>query len=361
MATAPLIDFETLLAPIPGDDPAGSSVPFVLNGMLDDHRKEIDPADFDEDDPQRPDGLVKANWPGIVEVTSSTLAEKSKNLKLAARLLEALVKEHGFAGLRDGLTLIRRLVDEAWDRLQPAIEGDDDIEVRAAALYWLIDNNRGALFPNTIRNVVLVGAGDTAISVQKNKALQDAAGRELFAKAIQATPFALCRDRAEDLAAAIEELKLLEPTLSERMGQHAPSLSELKQAALECQVLMTQIVKQRGPDPDSAGQQGEQGAEGKAESSGGLDDFQPGGGGGASVSLRAGASREQLLKTIKQAADQLKAIEPHSPVPYLLEKAVELGEMPFPDLMKALVRNSEVLAALGQELGIRNLDGSESG
>ena len=49
----------------------------------------------------------------------------------------------------------------------------------------------------------------------------------------------------------------------------------------------------------------------------------------------------------------LRRLEPHSPIPYLLERAVTLGALSFPDLMKELVRDANVLAAMSRELGIK--------
>src|SRR4051794_31189311 len=54
MSTPALIDFETLLAPIPGDDPAGKAVPFATREIFDKARKEINPDAFAPDDPLRP-------------------------------------------------------------------------------------------------------------------------------------------------------------------------------------------------------------------------------------------------------------------------------------------------------------------
>ncbi len=92
-----------------------------------------------------PEGRLGRAWCGWPE---ETLTETSKDLLVAARLTEGLTKEHGFGGLRDGLRLMRRLVTECWDRLNPAIESEDDLEVRAAPFYWLDEADRGARFPN---------------------------------------------------------------------------------------------------------------------------------------------------------------------------------------------------------------------
>src|SRR6516164_567180 len=131
MASAPTIDFPVLLAPIEGDNPAGSSVPYEIKERLEEMRKEIDPESFAPDDPMRPDHPTWADWPGIITLCQDTLTQTSKDLLVAARLTEALLKVHGFAGLRDGLQLLQRLVEECWDRLNPPIEEESDVELRA--------------------------------------------------------------------------------------------------------------------------------------------------------------------------------------------------------------------------------------
>ena len=92
MATEPLLPFDELLAPIPGDDPAGEAVGFAARAEMEEARKEIDPSDFDANDPLRPTEAKKADWKGIVQAAKKTLTESSKDLLVAARLTEALTK-----------------------------------------------------------------------------------------------------------------------------------------------------------------------------------------------------------------------------------------------------------------------------
>src|SRR5262249_29386319 len=96
---AALLDFETLLKPIPGDNPAGTAVSFDTKQKLEDFRKEENPNDYRPDDPTRPQTLKKADWAGIVKLSLETLTA-SKDLLIAARLTEALSREVGFPGLR---------------------------------------------------------------------------------------------------------------------------------------------------------------------------------------------------------------------------------------------------------------------
>ena len=146
-----MLDLDALIAPIPGDSPAGGSVPFAVREKLEEYRKEVNPDDFDARTtrcgrrrPRRPTGRRSSR------VAQETLTDTSKDLLVAAQAVEALTREHGFGGLRDGLRLMRRLVAECWDRLKPAIESEDDLEVRAAPFYWLDDADRGARFPNSL-------------------------------------------------------------------------------------------------------------------------------------------------------------------------------------------------------------------
>jgi type VI secretion system protein ImpA len=64
-------------------------------------------------------------------------------------------------------------------------------------------------------------------------------------------------------------------------------------------------------------------------------------------------SREQAYRQLAQAAALLRQLEPHSPIPYLIQRAVELGSMPFPQLIRALIREQNVLSELNRELGIK--------
>src|SRR5947209_2351025 len=148
-SSPPLLEFDALLAPIPGDSPAGGSVPFDVRGQLEEDRREDNPGDFADDDPMRPEQFKKADWGNVIRIGKETLSQTSKNLLLSARMTEALVKQHGFAGLRDGLRLMRLLVEQCWDRLNPPIESEDDLELRAGPFNWLDDPALGARFPST--------------------------------------------------------------------------------------------------------------------------------------------------------------------------------------------------------------------
>src|SRR5262245_19994631 len=110
MASAPVLHLNQLPAPIPGDHPAVPPPAYPLLQQLNLARKE--PDTFEET-------KQKQDWPLIMRLTTETLSTKSKDLELANRLTEAVTQAKGFAGLRDGFILLRRLLDEFWDHLYP--------------------------------------------------------------------------------------------------------------------------------------------------------------------------------------------------------------------------------------------------
>src|SRR5580765_2000499 len=122
MASPPILNFEMLLAPIEGAKPAGEPLPFDVRKKLDDGRKEVNLSQFAANDPRRPEQPQQADWPGVEQLAQDTLTRTSKDLLVAARLTEALVKRHQFGGLRDGLQLMRRLMEECWGRIYPSID-----------------------------------------------------------------------------------------------------------------------------------------------------------------------------------------------------------------------------------------------
>src|SRR5262245_5128234 len=129
MASPTILDFSALVVPILSDEgPAGVPVPLVVRQKLDLARKETEP---NPDDPSADEIPKKAEWPSIIRTTQELLSGSSKDLLLATRLTEALTKQYGFAGLRDGLHLMYELVEQCWDRLHPAPEEGEGMEVRA--------------------------------------------------------------------------------------------------------------------------------------------------------------------------------------------------------------------------------------
>jgi type VI secretion system protein ImpA len=354
MSSPPVLEFEELTAPIPGDTPAGESLPFSVKQKLEEDRKEVDPAAFAEDDPLRPAEPKYADWNGIVDLAKETLTATSKDLLVAARLTEALAKLHGFAGARDGLHLLRLLVEQCWDRLNPTIE-DGDVEVRATAFNWLDDPDRGARFPSSLRMVPLVHGDGEGYGWHHWKLLQDGRGSltaEVFDRAVEATPREDCQRVVEDLTAAVAEARQLTEALTEKMEALAPSMLGVQKALGDSLTLAQQVLHRKGPPPEeeaAAEPTAEETAPGAAPAEGGEAAPAP----REKAAARPLRTRADAYRQLAEAAALLQQLEPHSPIPYLIQRAVALGAMPFPKLMRELIRDENILSEMNRELGIR--------
>src|ERR1700730_3506175 len=115
-----------LLTPIPGDNPSGQNLRYapVFDKIKDARREDDDAAQGDWKRERK-----VADWPFVVKTASEAIATKSKDLQLAAWLTEALLHTQGAAGLREGLDLLKGILETFWDTLYPELE-DGDMELR---------------------------------------------------------------------------------------------------------------------------------------------------------------------------------------------------------------------------------------
>jgi type VI secretion system protein ImpA len=347
MPSEPLLNFDELVQPIPGDNPAGDPVSYEMRQELDEDRREVDPEEFAPDDPMRPERPKPADWSGIVRKTTQTLRETTKDLLVTSRLLEALTKLHGFEGLRDGLRLLALLVDQCWDRLNPLIE-DGDVEIRLGPFVWLDVPDRGARFPTTLRMLPLIRGEGVSYGWLHWKAVQEGRGAvtaDDLEKAIRATPVEHLRTATEAIAASVENLNALAENLNAKMGPAAPGLAGIRQALEECRMLAENLLQRKGGDQPAPA------ADGAATAAAAADGQAAGAG-----AVRAATTRAEAYRQLEQAADLLQELEPHSPIPYFIRRAVALGRLPYPLLMRELIRDGNILAELNREMGIKDGD-----
>jgi type VI secretion system protein ImpA len=140
MASPETLDFETILNPIPGEKPAGDSLRYEgVYDAIQEARREDDVLPMGEWQRE----VKTADWRGVINLGTEAVATKSKDLQIAAWIVEALTKRDGFAGLRDGARLLRELQENFWEGLFPEIE-DGDLEFRGGPLNWLNESCRRA-------------------------------------------------------------------------------------------------------------------------------------------------------------------------------------------------------------------------
>ena len=149
------------------------------------------------------------------------------------------------------------------------------------------------------------------------------------------------------------EATRLERVLEERCGDDGPSLGRLKGHLSAAQQLLAAFLAEHHgaaepeapqplPEPELPGPAPEEGS----------DDPQ-------SMDVQNGAapatrfrSREEAYRLLAEIADYLLRVEPHSPTPYLIKRAVGWGRMPLAEVLQELVHDPNDLRAVYSLLGI---------
>ena len=98
----PVVDLDLSTSAYPGRKPGRGGI--ALFGMYDEIR-EARRADENLAQGEWQTELKIADFPKVLKSWRRCTCSKSKDLQIAAWLSEALVKLHGFAGLRDGLKI----------------------------------------------------------------------------------------------------------------------------------------------------------------------------------------------------------------------------------------------------------------
>ena len=124
---------ENIMNPIPGDNPCGQSLRYApIYDKIKEARRE---------EQELPQGewareVKQADPAAVIKLAAEALSTKTKDLQLAAWLTEALLRQRGIGGLKDGFGLLHGLVANFWDTLYPEAE-DGDVELRVAPLNWV--------------------------------------------------------------------------------------------------------------------------------------------------------------------------------------------------------------------------------
>ncbi len=374
MASPETLDFERLLAPIPGDNPAGVAIredfsPGSVYYTIKDARTAARAAernivwDDEETHGERPD------WKPVLKVGPKVIAEQSKDLEIAAWLVEALVRKHGYAGLRDGFRLARGLVESFWDGVYP-LPDEDGLVTRVAPLTGLNGEESDGVLVTPIASVPvtversyrpmtvsdyrqaleLEGADDP--QKREQRLAQGAVSLAMFETAVSETAPEFFRTLLEDLGQCLEEFEKLNEALEEKCGKDeggyslAPPSSNIRNALRECRENVQTFTKHLFPEEELL-VEGEGGA------------MVPSAGqGGASLAGQV-QTREEAFRALLKVAEFFKRTEPHSPVSYALEQAVRWGKMPLPDLLTELISEESTREQLFKLVGIAPPDRKE--
>jgi type VI secretion system protein ImpA len=172
---------------------------------------------------------------------------------------------------------------------------------------------------------------------------------EVFTKARNATRRAFYEETQTLLAACGQELKALDRAMDEKFGRETPGLGELRKALDRVSGWVDKTVKEkRVEEPDVMDSGGEASGEGAAE------------GGGPSASTGPVKTRQDALRRLAEVADYFRRTEPHSPVSYLVQRAITWGQMPLDAWLTDVIKDGTLLESIRETLGLKTADGGGS-
>jgi len=351
-----MFEIEDLLEPISDENKAGPDLRFDAGDLTFQTLKEfstaVEPAIAEGDEG------TEANWPGVVGLCISALREKSKDLELMTALAEGWVRSEGMAGLSHGLEFILRGMETYWDSMHPGVDPDDgeiSLALRARWLNWL-DLPKGYLQAVKQGPLLPVATGgaytwldhensalldDATVAPERRQELVDAgvvsAGE--WESTLGSVGTETIRDLANHLERGLETVKALEAFCRERFDPEDEEPPDFYKLANLIEEMHGYFRAQVGEDePASAGEAAVGGSGGAAAVAGGPIN-----------------TREQAIRQLQEVGEYFRRAEPHSPISYLVARAVKWGSMPLDKLFQDVVRNDDVIEHIWETLG---LDGS---
>jgi type VI secretion system protein ImpA len=367
MATPEVLDFSTLLNPIAGENPAGEDL--RSNSSPTSPYYGVKDARSTARTTERQlimggEAVSPPDWRLVVQRATKAIAEKSKDLEIAAYLTEALVRLNGFAGLRDGFRLMRELIEQFWDSMYPAID-EDGVETRVAPLVGLNGDDAEGTLIYPISNIPITAGnnfGPYAYShyqqghnlsglneeAKEKRLAQGAISIEMFEKAGNETSTAFFQQTIDDVEQCQHEFTQLSDVLYNKCEEKTPPTSQIRQILESCleavrfasrNKLMPQVSNTEDENSSRVAEDGTVAVMGSRSV-----------GFSAADALQ---TREEAFRTLLKVAEYFRISEPHTPVSYALEQAVRWGRMSLPELLNELIPDSSSREHFFKLSGIR--------
>lgn len=334
-----MIDVEALLAEISPDAPCGGDLEY------DPAYGELERLVKGKEEQQIGDTIVPAEEPDWAEVQRQAISlfGRTKDLRVAAILTQAIVHTQGWSGLRDGLKTMHGLLERYWDTVNPPLDPDDDHDptLRVNVLVTVCDPET-ILYPLRLapliesRVIGRFGLRDIQIATGE---LPSPAGSDTSPtdwRTIEAAFKAVELDDLRATADAVDQSRQLiaaiDAILSERVGAGAaPDFSPLTEIVKAAQkAIATPLAERTGQTISPAGHLSDPDP---ANSDGQSDEVRPT---TNATALGPLDNRDDVVRALDLLCDYYRRAEPSSPIPLLLQRAKRLVGKDFYDILRDL-------------------------
>jgi len=272
---------------------------------------------------------------------------RTKDLRIAMHLLVTALKMEGLPGLRDGLGLVRGILEKYWDKFYPQLDPEDgnDPLLRMNIVSTLTDpvNFRRRLreMPLTMSQMLgKFGLKDIEVATGEAPPPADSNIPKIEMKTIDAafedSSLEFLQENAAAVEAAIEHVKAIDSFLTKTVGaSKAINFRDLEAVLKKVKTQITNYLAKRGI--------------GSAEAAGGDGAGVAGGGGGGGGAISGDVRTPQdVIKLIDKICAYYERNEPSSPIPLLLKRAQRLVSKNFLEVIKELTPDTlRAIEALG--------------
>ena len=374
MASKAIIELDSLLKPVSKKNPAGDDIRdsssatssyFTIKDARSTARSAERTHMFDTANSE-----ADQHWHSILDLAPDILENQAKDLEIASWYTEALLRRHGFQGLRDGFKLILGLIEQYWDNLYP-MPDEDGIETRVASLSGLNGEGSEGVLIAPIRNVEITQGNDPGPysywkyqqALDIDKTIDEAEKKEKVAKlgfslgdidqAVVESDEAFFVDLRDDISNALETYRQISQKLDEHCSiNDSPPTSNIINTLQDCLGVVKHIGRSKLPTPET------ELSESTSDSSA-IEDQASAASPGANH-RHAGPikTRQDAFKQLKDISDFFRSTEPHSPISYIIERAVRWGDMPLDSLIKELIPDPSARDVFGSLTGVKSGDGS---
>lgn len=345
-----MFELEEIIQPIDDDNPCGEdlrldasveSIYYKLRDHRNTARKEerqalIDPDNYDS---------IADGWEDLATLAVDALQHKTKDLEVAAWLIEALTRLEGLAGFIKGYQLSTELIKQYWEKgLYPA-EDEDGVVTRVSPISGLngYDGNGSLIMPiksvavtdTAQQNNYVVWQYEQALQIERiddpekrQKRLNSgAATLDDIVKSVAATKTEFYQQFDQDVKNAQQAYQEFVKALDAVTEEVSQPTSNIKNALVECQDAVNYLAKDKLAEVSDVEEEIVEDASSATET--------------APVANKNIENRQQALKKLDEIAMFFRKTEPHSPISYMLNQTVKWSQLSLPELLQQLIPDSD--------------------
>jgi type VI secretion system protein ImpA len=329
---------ETYLEPVQLDAPCGPDLEATEGNAL-----SVLAAEPQDSGIKGIDTVDTRNWRDI-RARAERLLSQTKNLRVAIILVRTLLHTEGVTAFCQGISLLRRLMEQYWTGLHPTGGGDFEVRLFALADLWS-DDLLNALRATPVLKVS--GLGEFSVrdvlvakGLEKPRAGVTPPNAQVMLRALEAAP---------ETAALVAALRL---ALDELVALRSFALAQVPDGFLDPSRLEQLLGSLRDALPHTNGQAATPAQ--PASSQPVVTEASMSIGNGSPVVQyreRELESREDVVELLDRICVYYERHEPSSPIPLLLQRARRLVTMNFMELIRELADKGvpQIEAITGKE------------